>query len=246
MNKEEDRKQKFDPYTGNPLEENMDERQEDRIENGSQEPTYQKLVWEPLQEKDNGKREDYSGVNHTNDNNPQNKDSDFEMQSEKNHYDNRNDDQRYLDSQGGTYEYGYGSGYEQPKNIQRDYADKSSGLSTACLILGILSVLAAVSCCFTIFSIPLAIASIVCGSLAEKPRNARDKKRFIGFLMSVISIVVTILMAIFLFIMIANVDFDDFEDDFYDDDIDIDIEEFFDRGQEIEEDFSDYSEMLEL
>lgn len=245
MNKEEDRKQRFDPYTGNPLEENVDERQEERIENENQEPTYQKLVWEPLQEKENGKREDDSRVNHINDNNPQNKDSDLNMQGRKNHYDNsRNDDSRYLDSQGGVYQYGYGSEYEQPQKMQRDYVEKSSGLSTACLILGILSVLAAVSCCFTIFSIPLAIASIVCGSLAEKPRNQKDKKRFIGILMSIISIVVTILMVIFLFIMASTIDFDDFEDDFYDDDID--IEEFFDRGQEIKEYPSDYSEILEI
>lgn len=244
MNKEEDRKQKFDPYTGNPLEENVDEGQEDKIENESQEPTYEKLVWEPLQERDNEKREDDSGLNHTNDNNLQSKDSDLDMQSKRNYYDNSNDDPRYLDGQGGMYQYGYGSGYEQPQNIQRDYIEKSNGLSTACLILGILSVLAAVSCCFTIFSIPLAIASIVCGSLAEKPKDTRDKKRLIGFLMSIISIVVTILMVIFLFIMIANVDFDDLEDDFYDDEFD--IEEFFDGEQEIQEDFSDYSEMLEL
>lgn len=244
MNKEEDRKQKFDPYTGNPLEENMDERQEERIENASQEPTYQKLVWEPLQEKENGKEEDSSTVSHTNNSNLQNKDSDLDMQSRKDYYDSRNDNPKYFDSQGGAYQYGSSSEDRQLQDIQRDYVEKSSALSTACLILGILSVLAAVSCCFTIFSIPLAIASIVCGSLAEKPRNTRDKKRFIGFLMSIISIVVTILMVIFLFIMIANVDFDDFEDDFYNDDID--IEEFFDRGQEIEEDFSDYSEMLEL
>ncbi len=244
MNKEEDRKQKFDPYTGNPLEENMNERQEERRNNDNQEPTYEKLVWEPLQETENGKGEDYSRVNHTNDNNSRNKDSDLNMQIQKEYYDNRNENPDYFDSHDGGYQYGYDSRDRQLPNIQRDYMEESSGLATACLILGILSVLAAVSCCFTIFSIPLAIASIICGSLAEKPKYKKDKKRFIGLLMSIVSIVVTILMAIFLFFMISTVDFDDFEDDFYNDDID--IEEFFDGGQEIQEYPSDYGDTLEL
>ncbi|MGN0466020.1 MAG: hypothetical protein ACI4F9_06685, partial [Lachnospiraceae bacterium] len=151
MSGEENKKQKFDPYTGNPIteevNENIDERQEE------------------------------------------------------------------------TYQYGYNSTEEHLPNIRENYAEKSNGLTTVCLVLGILSILSSISCCFTIFSIPLAIASIICGCLAGKPENTRDKKRFVGILMSIISIVLTVCMVIFLAIMVGTINFENFEYHFDDGDM---------------------------
>lgn len=207
MSEREDKKPRFDPYTGELLEENTEDRREENGNiAGNEEPTYEKFVWEPLREVEN--QQDYT---------------------------NRNDMVEHLPV------------------MHADNREKSSGTATACLILGILSLLSAVSCCFTIFSIPLAIASIICGALAEKPNNPRDKKRFIGLLMSIISIVVTVLMVIFLIIAMNTVDFYDLEDsiynEFYDDDYhdhDMDIDDFFDGGQEINEYPSDYGQIQEL
>lgn len=212
MSEREDKRTKFDPYTGEVIEENTEDRRgkNENIERNREdgEPTYEKFVWEPLGE------EGLGGA-----------------------YTNHNTVERF-------------------PIVQGDNRQKSNGLATACLVLGILSLLAAVSCCFTVFSIPLAISSMICGVLAEKPRDSRDKKRFIGFLMSIISIVVTVLMVIFLVIAMNTVDFYDIEDEFYhefyddeyDDgyDYDDDIDDFFDRGQEIEVYPSDYGRMQEL
>ncbi len=239
MSEREDKRPKFDPYTGEMIEENTEdgreekesiedrreekENIEDRREEkeniernrGDGEPTYEKFVWESVRE-----------------------------EGQQGAYTNHDTVERF-------------------PIVQGDKTEKSNGLATACLVLGILSLLATVSCCFTVFSIPLAIASIICGALAEKPRDSRDKKRFIGFLMSIISIVVTVFMVIFLVIAMNTIDFYDIEDefyhefyddghDYYDDeyddgyDYDDDIDDFFDRGQEIEEYPSDYGRMQEL
>ncbi len=117
--------------------------------------------------------------------------------------------------------------------------EKAENLATVSLILGVLSLISAISCVLTIFSIPLAIASIVCGLLSGKPRDSRNKKRFVGFLMSIISIVITVLLFIALLFVTSGIcilneyyeeDFysDEYDDDYdYDDDTPDSLEDFF-------------------
>lgn len=237
MSEREENKKKFDPYTGEMLEENvenMEKNVSDRGEDWKGEEDkgeeWRKDEGRDEENREGGKEKEgfQSGENENmaQDEEPTYEKFVWEPMREETQQGDRNDTvQRLPVVQGNTSK------------------GRSDGLETACLILGILSLLAAVSCCFTIFSIPLAIAAIVCGALAGKPEDSRNKKRFVGFLMSIISIVVTVLMVIFLiFVAISTEDqfYDEFHHEFFDedyDDNDIDMDDFFDGGQEVKGDF---------
>lgn len=226
MSEREDNKKRFDPYTGEIVGEN-EGNIEDRRENWSQEENINE------ENKEENKREDHEKTkmrSEENENMAQTKEPTYEKVWEPFHEENK---QRYQNENNTAQYY-----MAMPENTNKKGSD---GFAMVCLVLGILSLLSAVSCCFTILSIPLAIAGIIFGILAGKPENPKDKKRFAGLLMSIISIIVTILMAIFLLFMALdsnrrNTFPNEFYERFFYDPYNDDIDEFPSGGQQVKVD----------
>lgn len=283
----EQKKQQFDPYTGNPIEERPDlaygenfsiQSEEQPVgeyggdfpvqhEENKKEPTYDKYVWEPVREEMNRTDSEIqpgagAQPNVESEIQPR-QNADIPLQNNENEFTYRQVEQRESNSNEedaplrmppaqtqqqwqsnsqaqNQYENAYGqNGYANQSapqgNIDAEadvQKEASNGLSMACLVLGIISILTSVTCCFTVFSIPLAIASIVCGVLAGKPKKEKDKRRFMGLLLSIISIVVTVLIVVALFATIMlNGNFQQLEQEF-NNGTDYDIQQDYDSGEQ--------------
>ena len=74
------------------------------------------------------------------------------------------------------------------------------GLGSACLVLGIIAIVMAISCCLSWASIVPAIASVICGILAKDENGIRSGNTITGLVLSGISVVVFLItMSIFFF-----------------------------------------------
>ena len=80
------------------------------------------------------------------------------------------------------------------------------GLGTACLVLGIIAIVMAISCCLSWASIVPAIASIICGILAKDENGIRSGNTITGLVLSGISIVVFIISVSFFLFSFRNGD----------------------------------------
>lgn len=106
------------------------------------------------------------------------------------------------DSSQSAYEYGnageYGTSYETSYGPDGETPARSGGVAIAALVL---CILAAVSCCVPMISIPLSIAGIICGGLGLK-----SDRRSMAIAALVISIVFLVLAIVyFIFQMVAVV-----------------------------------------
>ncbi len=75
---------------------------------------------------------------------------------------------------------------------------KNSSLSIAALVLGIISLVMLVSCCFTFLCFVPAIAGIVCALLARSNTEQWEGMAIGGFVCSLISLVAFLVMLCFL------------------------------------------------
>lgn len=80
----------------------------------------------------------------------------------------------------------------------------SDSLGTACLVLGIIAIVMAVSCCLSWLCIVPAIAAIICGILAKDENGVRSGNTITGLVLSGISVVIFLISMGFFFYSFRN------------------------------------------
>ena len=117
--------------------------------------------------------------------------------------------------------------------------EEKCGYSVAALVLGIISLIMVVSCCFTVFSFIPAIAGIVCAMIAKSRTIRFEDIALGGFICSIISLVLFLLLLIFgiLFYQYANNgNMNSMINQYYDDSYGDDFQNRFPFSPEEEED----------
>jgi uncharacterized membrane protein len=99
--------------------------------------------------------------------------------------------------QNNQYQYSQYQQYQTPP--------QSNGMAVASLICGILGVL--LSCCLWYIAIPLAIAGLVLGIIVLKNKKGGKNLAIVGIILSAISIIVGIFVAILFIAVFTNPEF---------------------------------------